>query len=59
MMRKEATILIESIVSLIYYMRGAVTYSEAMNMTYAERRIFEQFLEQRFEQESKRLHPIY
>lgn len=40
-------------------MRGAVTYTEAMHMTYAERRIVDEFLQARFKQESTRQYPQY
>jgi hypothetical protein len=58
-LQKEATRIVEGVVSLIYYMRGAVSYTEAMYMTYAERQIMSDFLEQRFEHESKRMYPVY
>jgi hypothetical protein len=44
---------------MIYFMRGSVQYTEAMYMTYPERRIIDNFLKKRFEQESKRPTPIY
>lgn len=58
-LQKEAELIIEDVVTLIYYMRGAVSYTEAMYMTYAERRIIDEFLKKRFEFESKRPNPIY
>lgn len=58
-LQKEAETIIQDVIALIYYMRGAVTYTEAMYMTYAERRIVDDFLKKRFEFESKRPNPIY
>lgn len=40
-------------------MRGAITYTEAMHMTFAERQIVHDFLEKRLEVESKRPNPVY
>lgn len=44
---------------MIYFMRGSISYTEAMNMTYAERSWTTDFLKDRFEQESKRMYPVY
>lgn len=40
-------------------MRGAVSYTEAMHMSFAERSIIESFIEKRLEAEKKSPHPIY
>lgn len=40
-------------------MRGAVSYTEAMNMSYAEREIIASFIEKRLEQEKKSPAPVY
>lgn len=44
---------------MTYYMRGAVSYTEAMNMSHVERHQFTSFLEQRLDAESKNPHPVY
>lgn len=58
-LQRESERLIDGITTLIYFMRGAVSYTEAMNMSYAERSIMERFLEKRFETEKKNPNPIY
>ncbi len=59
MMQDDARALIDSIISLAYFMRGGITYSELMNMTYGVRDRVETFIKTRLEQESKNLHPNY
>ncbi len=51
--------LIYSIVSLVYFMRGSLSYSEAMNMCSAERQVVHDFLKDRFEQEKNNPYPVY
>lgn len=50
---------IESIVSLVYFMRGSISYDEMFWRTHAEREIIKTFLDGRFETESKNPHPVY
>jgi hypothetical protein len=40
-------------------MRGAISYTELMNMSIPERMILKEFLEERFEAESKNPNPTY
>jgi len=58
-LQRESRQLLKSIVTLIYFMRGAVSYSEAMNMSYAERQVLDDFLEKRLEIEKKNPYPCY
>lgn len=58
-LQRESERLIDSVVSLIYFMRGALSYTEAMNMSFAERSIVGNFIEKRLEQEKKNPQPIY
>lgn len=58
-LQRESERLIDSVVTLIYFMRGAVSYTEAMHMSFAERSIIESFIEKRLEAEKKSPHPIY
>jgi len=44
---------------MVYFMRGSLSYEEAMNMCHAERSIVMEFLKERFEQEKKNPHPVY
>ena len=59
MLQDDAQALIDSVISLAYFMRGGVTYSELMNMTSGVRDRIENFVKQRLEQESKSLNPVY
>ncbi len=58
-LQREGRQLLDSIISLIYFMRGAVSYTEAMNMSFAERDILAHFLSNRLEIEKKSSNPIY
>jgi hypothetical protein len=40
-------------------MRGSMSYTEVMNMSYAERQLISDFLDERFKIESKNPHPVY
>lgn len=50
---------IKSVIQLVYFMRGSVSYHEMMNMTYMERVMINEFIGDRLEQESKRMYPVY
>ena len=56
---REVNSLLREIISLIYYMRGAIQYEEMMNRSYAERRLFSEFIEARLLKESKNPYPVY
>lgn len=58
-LRRESERLIDSILTLIYFMRGSISYSEAMNMSYAERELVGKFIEKRLEVERKNPYPVY
>ena len=58
-LQREGRALLNSIVSLIYFMRGAVSYSEAMNMSLAERQVISEFLDKRLEAEKNSPSPVY
>jgi hypothetical protein len=51
--------LVDAIISLVYYMRGAISYEEMMRRTPGERERISTFLDKRFEQEKKNPHPVY
>lgn len=51
--------LIESVVQVIYFMRGSIQYDDMMWRTPLERQIFAEFVEKRLESESKKHFPIY
>lgn len=50
---------IQSVIQLVYFMRGSVSYNEMMNMTHMEREMIGDFVSDRLEQESKRMNPVY
>lgn len=57
---REIHSVIEDIIQIVYYMRGAVQYRDMLyHMTYAERQMMADFLKDRIEHESKRLNPVY
>lgn len=58
-LQREAKMLLDDIITIIYFMRGAVSYTEAMHMSYAERQSIESFIEKRLETQKKNLHPVY
>ena len=51
--------LLDSIVSLCYFMRGAVPYEEMLRTTPGERDRMDSFINKRLEKESKKLNPNY
>ncbi len=58
-LQQEATNLIDGIISLVYYMRGAISYEELMRRTPGERDRISVFLDKRFEVEKNNPHPVY
>lgn len=51
--------IIDSVIQLVYFMRGSVQYGEMMNMTALERRSIAHFIEKRLEGESEKMYPVY
>ena len=51
--------IIEEIIQLTYFMRGAISYEEMMLRTPGERDKIGNFIKKRLEQESKKTFPIY
>lgn len=58
-MGAESRELVKSFISLVYFMRGAITYDQMMWRTFAERVLIKEFLDERFEEEKKNPHPVY
>jgi hypothetical protein len=58
-LQREAQDIVKSVISLVYFMRGAISYTEMMQMSVPERHLISEFLDERFEVESKSPHPIY
>jgi len=57
--RRDAANTVKSVIRLVYFMRGSISYQELMNMSYAERDMVSEFISGRLEQEAKRIHPVY
>lgn len=51
--------IIEGLIQLTYFMRGAIQYDDMKNMTYVERQLVSDFINQRLEQEAKKMNPTY
>ena len=51
--------IIKSIIELIYFMRGSLSYEEAMAMSPFERIEVSEFVNKRLEQEGKKSFPVY
>ena len=59
-LQDEAEMIVNNIVELAYFMRGAMTYeSILLTMSYAERQIVSDFLKKRLEQEKDSPYPVY
>jgi hypothetical protein len=59
MMQDEARAIVDNAISLAYFMRGGITYSEIMNLTSGVRDRIEVFLKNRLESEAKSMNPVY
>jgi hypothetical protein len=57
--RSDVNSTLKTLVQLVYYMRGSISYNDMLNMTFSEREIVNDFITERLEQESKRMHPVY
>lgn len=58
-LQNDARGLVDAIISIVYYMRGAISYEEMMRRTPGERERISAFLDKRFEAEKKNPHPVY
>lgn len=58
-MNRESKSLLDSALQLTYFMRGAISYNEIMNMSRVERDAIAEFIEGRLEVERKRSNPVY
>jgi hypothetical protein len=58
-MKRESRQLIKGIIQLVYFMRGSIQYHDMMNLSYAERDMVNDFINQRLEQEGKKMYPNY
>lgn len=51
--------IIENVISLVYFMRGAIQYSDMMLMSHVEKQAISNFIKQRLEMEKDKMYPIY
>ncbi len=58
-LRKEANDLIKSIVQLTWFMRGAISYHEMLKMSYAERQLVREWIEENLNNQKDSPHPTY
>jgi hypothetical protein len=58
-MENSRTNIIDKIISLVYFMRGSISYPEMMTLSYYERQAISLFLERRLEQEENKTNPVY
>jgi len=58
-LRKEVRGIIRNNVELVYFMRGAISYTEMKMMTPGEKEIIADFIKDRLEGESKKMNPVY
>jgi hypothetical protein len=58
-LRRDIEAIIDEVIQLSYFMRGAISYEELMFRTPGERQRIGRFIEKRLESESKSMHPVY
>ena len=58
-LQSESRQLIRSVIELVYYMRGAISYGDMMLLTHTERQMINEFLEEHLEGERKKPYPQY
>ena len=58
-MENDARELVKSVISLAYFMRGAIKYDDLMCMTHGERVLVKEFLDVRLEAEGKKEFQVY
>lgn len=58
-LQKEVKDITKGVVELTYFMRGAVSYNEMMEMTPGERDIIKEFIDERLESEAQKPFPVY
>lgn len=58
-MNNERRRIMTNIVTLVYFMRGAIQYNDMYEMTKVEREAVNEFIEERLEKESKKVNPQY
>jgi len=58
-LQREAEMVVDDVIELTYFMRGAISYEEMLRRTYGERSRIAGFIERRLKQEAKKPYPVY
>jgi len=58
-LKREIVGVIDEIIELAYFMRGAIPYEEMMNRSPGERERISKFVSRRLKEESKHMYPNY
>ena len=58
-MSSERQQILDSIIQLVYFMRGAIQYTDMLHMSLVERQSVNRFIEKRLEAEKGKMYPIY
>jgi hypothetical protein len=58
-LQRDVQKIIDNVIELVYFMRGSLSYEEAMMRTRGERDRIGAFLQKRLKEESKRAMPNY
>ncbi len=59
-LNRDTKLIINNIIQLAYFMRGAMLYNDIMySMSFIERDMAMAFVNERLEQEGKNPHPVY
>lgn len=58
-MDRERRLILDNIIQLVYFMRGAIQYRDMLNMSQIERQAVATFLEKRLEAEKDKMYQNY
>jgi len=58
-LQREAQMILDGVIELTYWMRGAITYEEMLRRTHGERDRISAFVEKRLSVEAKKPYPQY
>lgn len=58
-MNRTRSNIIDSLIHLVYFMRGSIQYNELMMLSFYERQAITEFIKTRLEQEQQKMYPNY
>ena len=58
-LRDSSRAITKGVVEMVYFMRGAISYNDALLMTPGERDLVKEFISERLESESKKMYQNY